>query len=257
MKKKTPHIVLFITLFLTIICFTACVSSYTALQEIEPGLTKPEVRIELGKPKSVGRTKGRDRWTYKFKKNSQEYTQDVFFEDGLLIKVGPLTPYPNYKKKMVEAETLEDYEIHASLYQKQKSKGFREINSVKKNDLREFCSRLFSKPEKKTECENNMKGKKFLYSALLFCKKEIKGYRAKLSCLSETANKTFPLSALEFCASTKTFSKSSIQKLQCLRNSRSHSLPKNKETETGNIICDLNQINTRSYFSSGCSSSAD
>lgn len=112
--------------------FTSCVSTYTALQEMQPGLTKKEVRNTIGKPSSVGRSNSMDRWTYQFNWNSQEYTRDVLFDEGRVHKVGPLTPYPNYKKKMTEAETMEEYEINASLYQKQKEKGFREINSLKK-----------------------------------------------------------------------------------------------------------------------------
>ncbi len=230
MKKKIKRVLLFKALFLNSVFFVACTSTYKALQEIEPGLTKQETRIELGKPNSVGRSKGWDRWTYKFKKESEEYTQDVFFDDGRLIKVGPLTPYPNYKKKMTEAETLEEYEIHALLYQKQKSAGFREINSVKKNNIKDFCKDLFSLSKRRVECENNMTGKKFWYPALAFCQEEIWGYGAKLSCFSKVANKIFSLSTLEFCAESN-FLNGNIQKLQCLGNSNSDPLAfQSKET---------------------------
>ncbi len=224
-QKLNPRAYLWtFLLIISSLLLMGCTSTYTALQEIEPGRTKQEVRIELGKPTFVGRKKGQDRWTYKFKKHSQEYTQDVFFDDGRLLKVGPLTPYPNYKKKMVEAETLEDYEIHASLYQKQKARGFREINSVKKNDIRDFCDNMFSLSKRRAECESNMTGKKFWPVALTFCQEEIWGYSAKLNCFSTVANKVFSLSALEFCAKSKSFLNSNIQKLQCLRNSSSHPL---------------------------------
>ena len=112
--------------------FTSCVSTYTALQEMQPGLTKEEVRNTVGRPYFVGRLNGMDRWVYQFNWESQEYTRDVFFDEGRVQKIGPLTPYPNYKKKMTEAETLEEYEINATLYQKQKESGFREINSLNK-----------------------------------------------------------------------------------------------------------------------------
>lgn len=123
----------FLTLIITgFLFFTSCVSTYTALQEMQPGLTKEEVRNTIGKPKFVGRSGGMDRWIYRFQWGSQEYTRGVFFDEGRVQKIGPLAPYPNYKKKMTEAETMEEYETNAALYQRQKEAGFREINSLKK-----------------------------------------------------------------------------------------------------------------------------
>ncbi|MDE0118952.1 MAG: outer membrane protein assembly factor BamE [Bdellovibrionales bacterium] len=115
-----------------VLFFTSCVSTHTALQNIEHGLDKQRVRNTIGKPFAVGRSNGLDRWTYKFRWNSQEYTRDVFFDEGRIQKVGPLTPYPNYEKKMKEAESLEEYETNVNFYQRQKEAGFREINSEKK-----------------------------------------------------------------------------------------------------------------------------
>ncbi|MDE0518073.1 MAG: outer membrane protein assembly factor BamE [Bdellovibrionales bacterium] len=115
---------------------TSCVSTHTALQKVEHGLDKQRVRDTIGKPFSVGRSDGLDRWTYKFRWNSQEYTRDVFFDEGRVQKVGPLTPYPNYEKKMKEAESLEEYERNAQFYQRQKEAGFREINSEKKKQAK-------------------------------------------------------------------------------------------------------------------------
>lgn len=102
---------------------------------MQPGLTKEEVRNTVGKPNFVRRLNGMDRWIYQFHWDSQEYTRDVFFDEGRVQKIGPLTPYPNYKKKMTEAETMEEYEINAALYQKQKESGFRKINSLKKKSI--------------------------------------------------------------------------------------------------------------------------
>lgn len=114
-------------------CLSSCVSTYTALQNLPLSSDKATVRTILGKPSSVGRTDGRDQWTYKFKWQAQEYTRNVFFEDGLVHKIGPLTPYPNYEKKMLESESLDDYETNAMLYYQQKERGFRKINSLNKS----------------------------------------------------------------------------------------------------------------------------
>ena len=125
---------LIVSLIISIFYLSGCVSTYTALQELEPGLNKAGVRNTVGKPIFVGRSNGLDLWTYKFRWESQEYTRDVFFDDGRVFKVGSLTPFPNYKKKLIESESIEEYEINASLFQKQKEKGFREINSLKKKN---------------------------------------------------------------------------------------------------------------------------
>ena len=119
-------------MFFSLFFLSACVSTYTALQKIQPGLTKQEVRMQLGAPDVVGRVKGWDQWTYKFKKQSKKYTMDIYFEDGYVIKKGPLVAYPNYKAKMEAADSLDAYEANAYLYQKQKLEGFRKINSTKK-----------------------------------------------------------------------------------------------------------------------------
>ena len=116
------------------VLLVSCVSTYTALQELQPGINKERVRNTVGQPFSVGRSDGIDHWTYKFKWNSQEYTRNVVFDEGKVQKIGPLTPYPNYEQKMIEAESLEEYEINATLYQKQKQAGFRELNSIGKRN---------------------------------------------------------------------------------------------------------------------------
>ena len=119
-------------MFFSLFFLSACVSTYTAIQKIHPGLTKKEVRIQLGAPDFVGRVKGWDQWTYKLKSQSKQYTVDIYFEDGHVIKKGPLLAYPNYKAKMEAADSLDAYEANAYLYQKQKQEGFRKINSTKK-----------------------------------------------------------------------------------------------------------------------------
>ncbi len=108
----------------SIIYLTSCVSTYSALQDLSPGSTKAQVRRSVGRPYKVQRQNGRDVWVYKFKKGSQEYTKDVIFDEGLVQKKGALEPYPNYKQKMLEAESLDDYESNALLYRKQKEAGF-------------------------------------------------------------------------------------------------------------------------------------
>ena len=112
--------------------FSACVSTYTALQKLHLGSSKDTVRTVVGRPFSVGRVDGKDRWTYQFKWQAQEYTRDILFEDGLVQKIGPMTPYPNYEKKMLEADSLDDYETNAMLFHQQKQRGFRTINAVQK-----------------------------------------------------------------------------------------------------------------------------
>jgi len=204
------------TLFVILFCFTSCVSTYTALQEIEPGINKQQVRNTIGRPDSVSRWDGMDRWTYKLKWNAQEYTQDVFFDEGRVQKTGPLTPYPNYRKKMIEAESLEEYEINAILYQKQKEAGFREINSVNtSNKLLRFCSNRFDDKEV-LNCRNIMSGNKFSYPDLRFCDNKINHSQAEqLKCLKIISNKTFHESALEFCGNKINHSR--IRKLKCLK----------------------------------------
>ena len=119
-------------MFFSLFFLSGCVSTYMALQKIQPGLTKQEVRVQLGPPDFVGWAKSWDQWTYKFKKQSKKYTMDIYFEDGYVIKKGPLLAYPNYKAKMEAADSLDAYETNAYLYQKQKQEGFRKINSTKK-----------------------------------------------------------------------------------------------------------------------------
>ena len=225
---------LIISLIISVLCFSGCVSTYTALQELEPGLNKAGVRNTIGKPSSVGRSKGMDRWTYRFKWKSQEYTTNVFFNDGRVLKVGPLTPFPNYKKKMMESESIEEYEINASLFQKQKDRGFREINSLKKktnNDIVNFCSHSFPS-SKKQACIKIMTGNSFSFPALQFCTKKLSGYFPKVACLNVISNKKFKLSTFQFCNGSD-FMNSPI-KLRCLNNA-GYSPLKNK-TPTGKII---------------------
>ena len=226
---------LIISLIISIFCLSGCVSTYTALQELEPGLNKPEVRINVGRPSSVGRSNGLDRWTYKFRWESQEYTRDVFFDDGRVFKVGPLTPFPNYKKKLVESESIEEYEINATLFQKQKEKGFRDINSLKKktnNDIVNFCFQSFPH-SKKQECIKTMTGKSFSFSALQFCTKKLLGHSPQMSCLHTISNKQFKSSTLRFCNSSN-FSNSPF-KLKCLSNA-GYSPLSSKDQIQGRII---------------------
>lgn len=216
------HIFFFTISYLLLV---SCVSTYTALQKLQPGLNKEEVRNTIGRPDSVGRSDGMDRWTYKMSWGSQKYTQDVFFDEGKVQKVRPLTPYPNYKSKMIEAESMEEYEINATLYQKQKEAGFREINSVKKrnNDyIFRFCANTFIGDTAKQKCVDIMRGKRFISTALQFCTKVMISNHQKKQCLFTISNKKFNPSTLTFC---NNYNPDYTFKLKCLRNAGHTILP--------------------------------
>ena len=219
-----------ILLFLSL---SACVSTRTALQEIKPGTTKEQVWNTIGKPAKVARHKGRfDRWTYQYRWDSQEYTQDLFFDEGKVVKTGPLVPYPNYEQKMIMAENLEEYEMNAVLYQRQKQAGFREINSEnQKEDI--FCTH-YLKGGAVAQCHSVMRGKIFAPSALRFCHNHIKGSDSlKLEGLSLTAGRKFSPPALRFCRNNI---KGAISKLKCL------STVADKEFSLANLqFCDQKQ----------------
>ena len=208
-NKAMSFMPFFIASFLLLV---SCVSTYTSLQELHPGSSKERVRNTVGKPFSVGRSDGIDHWTYKFKWNSQEYTRNVFFDEGKVQKVGPLTPYPNYRQKMIEAESLEEYEINAALYQKQKQDGFREINSLnKQNNTPRFCSSRFSDTHI-PNCKNIIKNTKFMPQAIKFCDNKTSQTK-QLRCLKIISNKKFSHPALNFCNNKI----SHIQQLRCLK----------------------------------------
>ena len=185
--------------FLLFLCLGGgCVSTRTALQEMAPGTTKEQVWNTIGKPVKVGRYDGWDRWTYQFFWKSQEYTQDLFFDEGKVVKTGPLLPYPNYEQKMAQADSMEEYEMNAVLYQRQKEAGFREINTLRKKDL--FCSHYMKGKKAIAKCHKTMMGKVFLPSALRFCHTHIKGSEnLKLKGLSLIANRKFSSQSLGFC----------------------------------------------------------
>ena len=205
-------------LVISFLLLSSCVSTHTALQNIEHGLSKQGVRNTIGKPFSVGRSDGFDRWTYKFRWNSQEYTRDIFFDEGQVQKIGSVTPYPNYEKKMTEAEDLEEYEINATLYQRQKEAGFREINSLKKKDSEDvvqFCSGLFWGDTAEQQCKDIMRGNRFITTALDFCTNNgIHLDFHKQDCLEIIANKVFKENDLKMCSIPVW----AISKLQCLHN---------------------------------------
>ena len=242
----SPKVWLWASLFLC----ASCVSTRTALQQTAPGTSKERVWNTVGKPAKVGRWDGLDRWTYQFRWHSQEYTQDLFFDEGKVIRKGPLLPYPNYEQKMAQADSMEDYEMNAVLYQRQKEAGFREINTLnKKEDI--FCSYYVKEKKSLANCHNIMRGKVFLPLALRFCHEHIKGSEnLKLEGLSLTAGRKFSPEALRFCrnkvrgvfskmkclatVADKTFSSSALkscakgsvpsQKLKCLGRSGYNSL---------------------------------
>ena len=192
----------------------SCVSTRTALQEIEPGTTKEQVWNTIGKPAKVGRHEGHfDRWTYQYKWRSQEYTQDLFFDEGKVVKTGPLVPYPNYEQKMAQADSMEEYEMNAILYQRQKEAGFREINTLNpKEDI--FCDHYVKGKKAIANCHHIMRGKIFLPLALRFCHEHIKGSESlKLKGLSLTAGQKFSPLALRFCRRNV---QGSLSKVKCL-----------------------------------------
>ncbi len=190
-----------------------CVSTRQALQEMAPGTSKERAWNTLGKPAKVGRWDGLDRWTYQFRWRSQEYTQDLFFDEGKVVKTGPLLPYPNYGQKMAQADSMEEYEMNAVLYQRQKEAGFREINTLNnKEDI--FCSHYVKGEKALKNCHNIMRGKVFLPSALRFCHKYIKGSESlKLEGLSLIAGRKFSPRALSFCRNQV---RGMFSKMKCL-----------------------------------------
>ena len=90
----------------------------------------------LGKPFKVKRKYGLDYWIYKFKAGGGEYTRQIVFKEGRLIRKGKPVPYPAPRLVLDGVENLEEYEQAVEQFQKQKGKQRRakqkEKPSVKK-----------------------------------------------------------------------------------------------------------------------------
>ena len=126
MKQK----IFIIILMVLVGAFISCASTRNAIENLRPGMSKYSVRRMLGPPYKIERSQGYDLWIYKFSWKSREYTKTVFFNAGRTVKLGRLTPHPNYEKKISRAQSFKEYEINARLRHQQKEAGFRTINSV-------------------------------------------------------------------------------------------------------------------------------
>jgi len=111
--------------------FVSCASTHNAIENnLRSGMSKYSVRRMLGPPYKIERSQGYDLWIYKFSWKKREYTRTVFFNAGHTVKLGRLTPYPDYEKRISQAQSFKEYEINARLRHRQKEAGFRTINSV-------------------------------------------------------------------------------------------------------------------------------
>ena len=109
-----------IGLFLAALFLTHCTHLNTKITSLPYNSSKFEVIDKLGSPFQIKRRHGLDYWVYKFKVGEKEYTRQVIFKDGSVIRKGKPARYPTPQLILDGVKNLDDYEEAVKQFQKQK-----------------------------------------------------------------------------------------------------------------------------------------
>ncbi len=85
---------------LLVIFLSACASASLTTSHVREGMDKDQVLELAGSPKRTYRTNSQDHWIYVSFKNNDEYTQDLTFEEGKLVRVGRPMNKLNWDKEL-------------------------------------------------------------------------------------------------------------------------------------------------------------
>lgn len=99
-----------------------------SLSELSLGMEKSEVLEKAGSPRTSQRNKSKDIWTYSFFRGDKEFRQKLIFENGRVIELLPVRPYPDPQEAMQNANSLDEYEKVGQEMKKSKDSGFKDID---------------------------------------------------------------------------------------------------------------------------------
>jgi outer membrane protein assembly factor BamE (lipoprotein component of BamABCDE complex) len=74
-------------LFLSLCACASMVSLPKSLDNVRAGMDKDQVLGTAGNPKRTFRSNSQDHWIYVFFKNHEEFSREITFEDGKVVRV--------------------------------------------------------------------------------------------------------------------------------------------------------------------------
>ncbi len=109
---------------LIILLTTSCASpSLTStLDKLDEGMDKDMVLNKAGNPKYTFRANGQDHWVYVFFQDNQEFSRQVDFLDGKVVKIGRPVAKQTWTKELDDTQSLEEYEKKVRELQQKKGK---------------------------------------------------------------------------------------------------------------------------------------
>ena len=100
----------------------------SALDRLRPGMDKPAVLDRVGNPTRTYRENGQDHWQYVYFRNDREWTRDITFEDGKILKVSRGFAKDPSVKELQNADSMEEYEKKAREMQKKNKGKFKSLD---------------------------------------------------------------------------------------------------------------------------------
>ena len=87
-------------IFLTVLIAACSSTSKDFSAEVREGMDKDEVLKIAGSPKRTFRSNSQDHWIYVFFKKEDEYSRQVSFEDGKVVKVSRPSQKHNWGQEL-------------------------------------------------------------------------------------------------------------------------------------------------------------
>lgn len=102
--------------------------AHKALNSLEIGMDKDDALQIMGSPWISRRVQGKDYWVYRAYKDDQQYRREITFEQGKIISMSPLRPYPDPTEDIKNSSNIDEFEKAAKAKSQAYKKGFKDVS---------------------------------------------------------------------------------------------------------------------------------
>ncbi|HMN67253.1 MAG TPA: outer membrane protein assembly factor BamE [Bdellovibrionales bacterium] len=83
--------------------------NHAGLERLREGMDKDAVLETAGNPRRTFRTNGQDHWIYVYFEKNEEFSRQLSFEEGKLVKVGRPMAKQNWGKELESLKKTENF----------------------------------------------------------------------------------------------------------------------------------------------------
>lgn len=99
-----------------------------AIENVKVGMDKDRVLDLMGSPPRTYRQGMQDHWIYKYSHEDHEWSRDVVFEDGHVVKITEPLAKADWVKELEGADSMEEFEQKAKAHEQKANNNFKPID---------------------------------------------------------------------------------------------------------------------------------